>query len=364
MAFNPPFTTDFLHGSHVSRVRVTMNGADLPITGGNLTVDAGQTIRRSATLRTPYSDELWTLLAGYPIYPVVIYGGYEYPNGLEYETVIARLYVTGAGYIQPDDTITISATDGMARLLDQPFTTAGTSGNVAPMITTLIQQAIPAATVTNLAPTVSAVGIDWWVADSRDRVIGDLASIADAMVYAHHETPDLFIIEPVPFNPAPLTPDYTFTSGDNVTIVQAEWSREDFANALTVVHTWTDPNSDKSVRRSSTAYHTDPASPSRWGGPAGKANRVWARDTVISQTQLDVQCRTWLKRRIGAGSGTTLTTWPHWWLDVWDVIDIDTDLTPTRREFIETIAYDLAEMQMTIQTRRPDATTQPSLLEA
>lgn len=269
----------------VTRVQLfltTGDVIDLDHTGGSVTVDRGQAIRRTCTVtcpdpsvipRTP-ADELATYGAR-----LRISRGVEYGDGSSELVPLGVFRLDSVEGDVSDGPVTLQGKDLSAIVADDKFTAPyRVTGTVASAITELIQRSIPGADVISQVPStvigsrVFDVEADPWAG------VQEIAAAAGAECYA---TPDgEFVIATLPDL---LTADPVWAVEATEGGVYVSGSRGmSSAGVYNGVLARGENTSDNVAPVKALVYDTDPTSPTYWGGPYGRRPMFYSSSTLIT----------------------------------------------------------------------------------
>lgn len=283
-----------------AKVRRTLDGLKL------VSLD-GQT----ATLRD-ILDEYGTELQ--------VYRGVRYPSGRTELAPIGRFRIDSIDdALEEPGAVTITAQDLAARVVDDRFMTprTATAGATIPaQITTLIQESIPGAVVTDESGATATVpaGVVW----ERERwdAIDSLATSIGCEVFADPE--GNFRIVPVTFLDSPAV--WTVNAGSNGVLLggQRSSTRDGVYNVVVASSSPT----DGSTPVYGTASDTNPSSSTRVGGPFGRVPRFYSSPLIRTTTQAFAAASSILTRAIGRRGSLTLTSLVNPALECGDRIDV------------------------------------------
>jgi hypothetical protein len=332
-----------------------------PIDAG-IVWDAADTWRCTATLTVPFTQATWDLVKDYSQAKVSMVVGLVAPSlAVASHTVTPPLVIRRAAVSRPEDTIRLDLASQASTVDDLRFdadtTYAGADGPT--QIRNLILAAIPTAVFDTQAtgaalPATSNAGQSRWAA---------VEAIADNAHLEVWQKPDgAFMIRDQPLQSA--VPVDTLAVGQGGVIIESssDFNRDTFANGYAVRAVWVESNSQTGYAYGS-AFDLDPASPTRWGGPAG--NRMEADAEAIQLT--DAECgrlaASRLARSLGHGRGVRLSCPLRPWLYPGDPVAVELPTGGVQLHTVQRVQHDLPAMTTTVDTRLlPD--THPAVFAA
>jgi hypothetical protein len=252
--------------------------ADLPISGGSVTVDRGSKTRRKLSLTIADPAYLpWK--ESDPLAPygqqLVVSRGIRYSHGAEEWVPLGTFRIdnpSGDTYFGP---VTVAGTSMESAIIDDkfqvPVTTRGMGGCVDAM-TTLIRQTLPNAVVTNLTSgnRNPAVAVATWDAGAdRWDAVTQIARAMSAEIYV--DAQGRFVITDLP-NIETGSVAWDIADGEGGTLISSARSLSRTAVCNAVVASGENAASG-SAPVSAVARDTSPTSPTRWGGPFGKVTK-------------------------------------------------------------------------------------------
>jgi hypothetical protein len=256
---------------------------DLEHTGGSVTVDRGQAIRRTCTVtvadpslipRTP-ADQLATYGA-----QLRISRGVEYGNANDLELVPLGVFRLDSvdGDVN-EGPITLAGKDLSAIVADDKLTAPYTaSGTVVSAVTALIQRSIPTAAVIS---SIADQGIGKRTFDvEADPWAGcqEIASGAGAEVYCN---PDgVFVIATLP-DLATTTPVWEIAAAEGGAYIKANRGMSS-AGVYNGVLARGENTSENAPPVQYLAIDGDPNSPTYWGGPFGRRPDFFTSSTLTT----------------------------------------------------------------------------------
>ncbi|MFJ9694940.1 DUF5047 domain-containing protein [Kitasatospora sp. NPDC101183] len=313
----------------VHRVDAYFNGtltlADLPITGGAVKVDRGSKIRRQLTLEL--ADP--SFLPWRPADPLAVYGqtlvvsrGIQFPDGTREMCPLGTFRVdepSGDVYSGP---ITVTGKSREVAIQDDRFTaprsTSGATSTVS-MITALITETIPGATIVNLtsgARDQACSTVVWDTQADRWEAVTQLATSMRAEIFV--DVLDRFVLVDVP-DLTTSSPVWTVGEGPTGTLITAgrKITRAGVYNAVVA--------SGESAYSgvppvSATVTDTDPASPTRWGGPYGRVPRFYSSGLLTSSAQCAAVATSMLRDALAPSVETSISCLPNPALEAGDCL--------------------------------------------
>lgn len=352
-----PDTADVIRESHaqVVRVAVTPPGdtgdITLAVLDASITWDESRAPRVDASITAALIDDPSVLdpRAGAR---VSLDAGYDRPDGEDVH-LLADLGVRRVSLSRPDNTMTITATGDEARVIDASPLVAGSVTDTATEegMRDLIRGALhpnPRITTTVTGPNVTVDPItDRW------QTIDDLADRHGWDVY--DTGTGQWVIEA---RPVLTTPTLALTVGQDGTVARGEtsWSRDDWANYVTLVYQWrTDADVDKEIR--TTALVTDALSPYRVTGPAGKVTFVEERDVPTTQAEANAAATSVLTRMLSRSRSHALTAIAAYWLRPGMTVTVTPPGENAQDHLVARVTFNLVDGTMDVDTRLPEPAT-------
>ncbi|WP_043493731.1 DUF5047 domain-containing protein [Streptomyces viridosporus] len=279
---------DRLAESHtpVTRVQLMLTTGEvkeLEHTGGSVTVDRGQAIRRTCTVTVPDP----ALIPRTPSDQLAVYGarlrisrGVDYGDGSHPELVPLGVFrLDSVDGDVSEGPVTLQGKDLSAVVADDKFTTRyRASGTVVSAISALIRRSLPDATITSLI-TDQPIGSRWFDIEG-DPWAGcqEIAAAAGAEVYA---TPDgEFAISTLP-DLATVTPVWAVEATEGGVYISGNraMSSDGVHNGVLARG---ENSSDGIPPVSALVVDNDPNSPTYWGGPYGRRPLFYSSSTLIT----------------------------------------------------------------------------------
>jgi hypothetical protein len=255
---------------------------DLPHTGGSVTVDRGQAIRRTCTVtvadpslipRTP-TDQLATYGARLRISRGVYYG-----DGSSELVPLGLFRLDSVEGDVSDGPVTLQGKDLAAVIQDDKLTAAySVTGTVVSAITSLLQRSMPSAeivsTVTDAAigRRTFAVEADPWAACQ------EIAAVAGAEAYFSADgTPTVAVLPDL----LTTTPVWEIAAGERGTYIRANrgMSSDRVYNGVLARG---ENTADNVAPVSALVVDTDTSSPTYWGGPYGRRPMFYSSPTLTT----------------------------------------------------------------------------------
>lgn len=351
---------DSLRASHAVVVQVDAwrGGAllveDLPISGGEVSVDAGSQVRRtlSLTVADPGLDPGTDPLA--PLAPfgseLVVKRGIRFPNGTVEWAPLGTFRIQEAQTSASGKAVNITGADRGAALQDARFTSvmASVTANTIPAeIARLITAVLPGVTVTNLTGSTAATPAVYWEQD-RWAAIDELAKAIGASVYF---APDgnAVIAKTPSISDAPV---WWVDAGESGVMVEAEMklTREQTYNGVVA----SGENGD-TAPVTATVTDNDPASPTLWGGPFGTKPYFYTSPLLTTTGQASSAATSLLNRVRGMSRQLDLTSVPNPALEGGDVIRVRFPNGVVETHLVDALKVPLDPgSPMTLSTRSPD----------
>ncbi|MFB7114046.1 DUF5047 domain-containing protein [Streptomyces sp. NPDC056291] len=266
----------------LAKVDVYYNGArtvaNLPFSDGSVTVDRGSKTRRSLSLTVSDPKYLpWTAADKLAAYgqQLVVSRGIRFTNGAEEWVPLGTFRINEPSGDVLTGPVSITGTTAEADIIDDAFqtvtTTRGYNGCVD-AITALIRQTLPSATITNLTVgqrNPSCAVAAWDAGSDRWDAVSQIALAMRAEIYV--DAQNRFVIRDLP-DVVNGSVAWDIAEGEGGTLISSSRSmpRTGVYNAVVA----SGENSASGMPpKSGVARDTDPASPTRWGGPFGKVTK-------------------------------------------------------------------------------------------
>lgn len=319
-------------------------------------LDAGRLVRRNMSLSAPFTTGLWERVREWATPVVRVDVAYVAPTGIEQRRTVFTGRVAAVDSSRPADTLRITAHDPTAKLLDYPLevdldlTGQSTHAAIAQLLADvgLVLASTGGVPDRTLEASVHRAGT------SRGDVVDALVDGVLADVVAS-PTGDVELVA------QPTTVDGASASflavGAYGTVITSSsgYDRDAFANRYRITARYRDAAGTETSATGS-ATDTDPNSPTRYGGPAGRRERHDTVDYAADGPQLAEVARARLFRLIGAGRGLTITTPPALWLEPWDIVTVQLPYGDAWQHILQRVSHDLGRSLTTVDTRRPLST--------
>lgn len=346
-----------------TRIEVWRGGglmlADLPISGGRLSIDAGGSVRYvldaevSDPTLIPTSDT--SLLAPLDT-QFRVFKGIRYPSGQVEELRIGTLWLEDVTGDRPDLTLTVTAGSRSLRVSQAGFA----SGPFQSVPTNRVDQEIPRVIQKALggsSPPITATPATGWPlvpkgtkydGDPWDAV-RDLADLGGGECF-YDRLGDLVLRETPAMKPVE---DAIFQVGPTGTIVRSTStiSRIGGANGARVTFTSSDAKKPDVV--SVVRHDAGGTSPTRWDGPMGRLLLVATRPGPVTQAEADKATTALLRRRLGLTrqvSPIEVVTDPR--IEPGDTVRLKFASGANERHVVQSVTIDLGTAAtMTITTR-------------
>ncbi|MFF4791817.1 DUF5047 domain-containing protein [Streptomyces sp. NPDC001276] len=295
---------------------------DLPHTGGQVTVDRGQAIRRTCTVtcpdpslipRTP-SDQLATYGARLRVARGVYYG-----DGSSELVPLGLFRLDSVDGDVSEGPVTLQGKDLSAIIADDKFTAPYTAaGTAVGAITALIRRSLPDASVLS---TVTDVAIGRRAFDTEGdpwAACQEIAAAAGAEVYANADGEFVIAILPDLLATAPAW-DIAAEEGGVYISANRGMSSERVYNGVLARG---ENAADNVPPVSYLAVDDDPGSPTYWGGPFGRRPMFHSSSTLISATTCQAAARLKLAEAKAPNASGDITSLPNPALEPGDVLRI------------------------------------------
>lgn len=357
--------------THTVSVAATLYRPSAPSTpiaanvlGGQLTADLDARVRRQATLEIAFAltdpvtaDVIRELPFGGT---ATIHRGITYADGSIERVQLGRFRVDAVTWPALQGQATLTLSDRMAQVQDesltQPYVATGQKPSDA--IVALIQAVFASSIAYHVSttPATEATLTDAVYTNDRAAAVSDLAASITAGAY--FDNLGDFVLAPKPTGTGPAV--WTIDAGPTGVMVSETEAldRSSVRNGVAVTAT-PDPSLAPIY---SLAVDSDPASPTRWGGPFGKVALLVDSTSIQTQAQADASAVSLLNLRLGLSRTLELHGIPNPALEPGDLISV---LHPDGRsevQYVNAISLGLGpDADLTITTRanwRP----QPALL--
>ncbi|MGZ0147134.1 DUF5047 domain-containing protein [Kribbella sp. WER1] len=356
---------DALRRSHVVTLQVdayrgaTLLQADLPISGGSVSVDGGSQIRRtlSVTVADPDLDpkvDPQAVLAPFGS-DLVVKRGIRYPNGTTEWVPLGRFRIEDVQATIAQNGISVTGSDRAATVKDLRFTAitqANTSNTVVQEITRLIQEALPGVGVTDYTGATAATPSVYWERE-RWEAIEQLGQAIGADVY--FDPAGNGIIAPAPT--VTNTPAWWVDAGELGVMVDGsrETSRETVYNGVVA-----SGESDGDIPPvTATVWDSNPASPTYYLGTFGKKPFFYVSPLLTTTAQCVSAATSMLGRVTGLVRQLDLSCVPNPALESGDVIRVRFPDGSTETHLVDSFTVPLDPgTAMSLKTRSPEPATE------
>lgn len=328
--------------------------ADVPIDGGQVTINAGTGVRRTLDL-TVTDRDLWDTLApiGTELRP---YRGIRYPNGAT-ESVPLGVFGIDAQNVAmgPGSTLAIrSAPDRWAAIQRARFETPETSvpGNLITVeIARLITDVLPSVTVVSTASSTATIGSLVWERDREKAIVEMLAAIS---AEGYFDWTGNFTIRDAPL----LSAGPVWTVDASATGVLLDGSRtRDRTRTYNVVVVTPAALDGSTPFAPVIVEDDDPTSPTYIGGPMGRVPYFASSPLVRDGTQALAYGQTILNTVRSLAAQMSLTSVVNPALDRGDVVWAAEAGAAVERALLESLTVPLTVdgvQQITTRSTRPD----------
>lgn len=284
----------------------------VPVVGGEVVIDRDARVRRQASLEVAFSladgvtrDVVRELPYGGTC---AIERGITYADGTNERVQLGLFRVDSVAWSELAGAATLTLSDRMAQIQDEPFVTPFAAGGLKPSdaIVAAVQAVYGSSILYHVETTPAAEPTlaDVLYEEDRASAITDLAAAADAWAYFDH-LGDL-LIRPRSHAPALA---WTIDAGPDGVLTGAEETldRSSVRNGVSV-RGQADASSPPIY---ALATNDDPSSPTRWGGPFGRVALISSSTSITTQAQADATAAALLRLRLGLSRTVTLTAVPN-----------------------------------------------------
>ncbi|HEY7621691.1 MAG TPA: hypothetical protein VH834_18065 [Solirubrobacteraceae bacterium] len=363
-----------LRQSHVVTVAAALYPPDgtgplaVPVeaAAGEVVLDRSAQTRRTGSLQIPYTAELRELLVD-PDLRQLCFGGYaRVQRGILYARseelcTVGHLRVESVSWSTNDSVARLELADRMAQVANEPLLAPYAPTGLRPsqaaiaLVTEVFGGAI---SYTSTVPAASEPSlIDVVYADDRAAAVADLAKVVGAEAY--FDELGNFRFDPLP-DPASASPVFTIDAGGAGVMVDAVEALDRTAVVNGVLMQGQPDGGAPPV--SALVVDSDPASPTRWGGPFGKVARVESSTAVQSTAQASAAAQALLNNQLGLERVLTVQMVPNPALVPGDVVQLDFPDGTSEQHVIESMRLPLdVESAAELVTR---AVWSPTLLSA
>jgi hypothetical protein len=296
----------------------------LDIIGGSVTVDRGQTVRRTCSVtvadtslipRTA-TDKLATFGAQLRI-----------SRGVDYRDGTSELVPLGVFRIDSVDgdidtgPVTISGKSLECVISDDKFTAPyRASGNAVASITALILRSLPSASVITGATVVDAtIGARTWdVQGDPWSAVAEIAAVIGAEAYA--DADGVFVIAVLP-DPLSVPPVWTIGAGEGGAYISA--TRGMTADGVFNAVLASGENTEANVPPvSALVVDADPTSPTYWSGPFGHRPTFYSSATLTTTLACTSAATLLLRAAVAPNASANISALPNPALEPGDVIRV------------------------------------------
>lgn len=297
----------------------------VPVIGGQFRADTDARVRRQASLVVAFS-------LSDPATPEIVrelpFGGQatiergiRYADGTEELVQLGRFRIDAVGWTETEGSATLTLSDRMAQVQDEPFVTPWSPNGLKPSnaVVEAVHQVFGDTIVYHVetTPATEPAIVDAAYDQDRAQAISDLASSVGAETL--FDNLGDFVLRPRPS--ADGAPVWTLDAGERGTLEGTEESldRSGVRNGVAV----RGQAAADQAPVYTLAVDDDPASPTRWGGPFGKVALVATLTApVSSQAQADDAAASLLNLRLGLARTLALRSVPNPALEPGDVIEV------------------------------------------
>jgi hypothetical protein len=296
----------------------------LGITGGSVTVDRGQQVRRTCSVTIADT----TVIPRTATDKLATYGaqlrlarGVDYRDGT---TELVPLGVFRIDSVEGDvDTgpVAISGKSLECVISDDKFTSPyRASGNAIAAITALIQRSLPSASVIVGATVVDApIGARTWDVQADPWAsVTEVAAVIGAEVYA--DADGVFVIAVLP-DPLSVPPVWTISAGEGGAYIGATrgMSADGVFNGVLASGENTEANLPPV---SALVVDADPTSPTYWSGPFGHRPTFYSSATLTTTLACTNAATLMLRAAVAPNASANISALPNPALEPGDVIRV------------------------------------------
>jgi hypothetical protein len=331
----------------------------LPVTAASVTFDETWVphVQADVTCAVPDDALLDLLDPRDPSVRLLLDAGYYLPSGLDVHNV-ANLGLRERNPTRPDNTMRLTAESDEALVLDAgpvlgPATTA-TDTDLSALVATWLR--VPLGYVPQLDVSLPASKVsttfdnrnDWWP------LFKGWTDAAHAWLYDGGDRVWHLSQRPT----ATAQPAHTLKTGPGGTVEASSstLSQADWANYVSLLHSWSDAGVDHTVV--GVAYVTSGPHQAVSAGKTLPGLRVYSErnNTPIDQASADAAAAAILVRRLRAGAEVTLTAVAAWWLRPGMTVALQI-AGAEEFQLVTRVTFDLLAGRMTLTTRLPDLST-------
>jgi hypothetical protein len=325
---------------------------NVPVQGGQITIDRTAQSRRRGTVQIPWSlaagadlgVDLRTLpLGGYAL----VRRGLRYANGQTELMLLGRLRVESVTWGTEDESASLELADRMAQVRDEPFTSPyAAGGKRAAQAAVEIVQGVFGATIGYSTPQdPPTVLSDVFYSGARSEALTELEQSASAESYFDANGDFVFAAKPGDSEPVVWEVD----AGETGVMISAgeNLDRTGIYNGVLVQG----QDQATNVPFSALATYDNPASPIRWGGPFGKVALVADSTAVQDTAQALAMAQSLLRLRLKQTRSLELSAAPNPALEAGDTIRVRFPDGRTETHLIDATTIALTTDAQAITTR-------------
>ncbi|MET9150083.1 DUF5047 domain-containing protein [Streptomyces griseoflavus] len=295
---------------------------DLDHTGGSVTVDRGQAIRRTCTVTVPDPS----LIPRTPTDQLAVYGarlrvsrGVEYGDGSSELVPLGVFRLDSVGGDVSEGPVTLQGKGLEACVADDKFTVPyRVAGTVTSAVTELVRRSLPGADIVSeiadqpIGTRVFDVEADPWAGCQ------EVAAAAGAEVYANAD--GVFVIRVMP-DLATADPVWAVEAGEGGVYVSGSraMTSDGVHNAVLARG---ENTTDGIPPVSYLAVDDDPGSPTYWGGPYGHRPFFYSSPTLVSVGACQLAAQLKLKAAKAPTASGDISSLPNPALEPGDVIRV------------------------------------------
>lgn len=291
-------------------------------TGGSVTVDRGQAVRRTCSVTL--ADV--SLIPRTPTDRLAVYGaqlrisrGVQYSDGSTETVPLGVFRVDAVSGDVETGPVTISGKSLEAVIADDKFTAPyKATGTAVAAATALIQSSIPAASVISLA-TDAAIGPRTWdIEGDRWAAVTEVASAIGAECYA--DADGVFVLTALP-DLLSTPPVWTVAAGEGGVYVSATrgMTADKTFNGVLARGENTEANA---APVSSLVVDNDPTSPTYWSGPFGHRPTFHTSSTLTTTSACTAAATLKLRAAVAPNASANISSLPNPALEPGDVIRV------------------------------------------
>lgn len=311
--------------SHTPAAEVTLFRADsrvepLEITGGSVTVDRGQAVRRTCTVTIADTS----LIPRTPADKLSVYGarmrisrGVQYGDGAKELVPLGVFRLDSVEGDVDEGPVTLTGKGLEAVVADDKFTAPyRASGTAVGAVTALIQRSIPDAAVVNRA-TDAAIGPRTWDVEGDPwAAVQECAAAVGAECYC--DADGVFVVAELP-DLLTVAPAWTVAAGEGGAYIKADrgMTSDKVYNGVLARGENTEANVAPVF---SLVVDDDPTSPTYWSGPFGHRPTFYTSSTLTNAVTAEGAARLKLRAAKAPNATGDLSSLPNPALEPGDVI--------------------------------------------